>query len=59
LIAGQKRSIAQLERIWAAIEWRWGLEDENRKKENRDDEGDSKDGPGESQEEETLSSASY
>jgi len=40
------------------IEWRWSLEEENRKEENRDNEERSKDGPRENQEEETLSSTS-
>ena len=44
-----------MERIGAAMEWRWG---ESRKEENRDEEEGSKDGPEESQEEGTLSSAS-
>jgi len=47
-----------LERIGAAIEQRWSLEGENRKEESRDEEGGSKDGPGKSQEEGTLLSAS-
>ena len=46
---GQKRNTAQLERIGAMIERRWGSEEESRK-ENRDEEEGSKDGPGESQE---------
>ena len=46
---GQKRNIAQLERIEAVIERRWCSEEESRK-ENRDEEEGSKDGPGESQE---------
>ena len=48
LVEGQKRNTAQLERIGAAIEQRWGSEEESRK-ENRDEEEGSKDGPGESQ----------
>ena len=39
------------------MEWRWGLEEESRK-ENRDEEEGSEDGPRESQEGGTLSSAS-
>jgi len=35
LVEGQKRNMAQLERIGATMEWRWGLEEENRKKESR------------------------
>ena len=56
---GQERNMAQLERIGAAMEQRWGLEKESRKKENGDEEEGSEEGPGESQEEETLSSTSY
>ena len=40
------------------MEWRWGLEEESGNEENGDEEEGSKDGPGESQEGETLSSAS-
>jgi len=47
-----------LERIRATMEQRWGLEEENRKEESGDEEEGSKDGPGESQEEGTLSSVS-
>jgi len=47
-----------LERIGAAMEWRWGLEGENRKEESRDEEKGSKDGPRESQEEGTPLSVS-
>jgi len=47
-----------LERIGAAIEQRWGSEEESRKEESRDDAEGSEDGPRESQEEGTLSSAS-
>jgi len=50
--------MAQLERIGAMIEWRWGLEEESGKEENGDEEEGSEDGPGESQEEGTLLSAS-
>jgi len=50
--------MAQLERIGATMEWRWGSERESRKEENRDDAEGSKDGPEESQEEGTPSSAS-
>jgi len=57
LVESQKRNMAQLKRIGAVIEWRWGLEEENRKEENGDDEGGSEDGPREIQEERTLSSA--
>ena len=58
LVEGQERNMAQLERIGAAMERRWGLERESRKEENRDDAEGSKDGPGESQEEGTLLSTS-
>ena len=50
--------MAQLERIGAAMEQRWGLEEESGKEENGDEEEGSKDGPRESQEGRTLSSAS-
>jgi len=46
------------ERIGATMEQRWGTEEESRKEENRDDAERSEDGPRESQEEGTLSSAS-
>jgi len=58
LVEGQERSMAQLERIGTAIERRWGLEEESGKEENRDEEEGSEDGPGESQEGGTPSSAS-
>jgi len=58
LVEGQERNMAQLERIGAAMEWKWGLEGESRKEEDGDDAEGSEDGPGESQEEGTLSSAS-
>jgi len=48
-VEGQKRNTAQLER-------RWSLEGENGKEESGDDEEGSKDIPGESQKERTLSS---
>ena len=54
---GQERNTAQLERIGAAMERRWGLEEESRK-ENGDEEEGSEDGPRESQEGGTPSSAS-
>ena len=57
LVEGQKRNMAQLERIGTAMEWRWGSEEESGK-ESRDEEKGSKDGPGESQEGGTPSSAS-
>jgi len=55
LVEGQERNTAQLERIGAAMEQRWGLEGESGKEENRDDVEGSKDGP---REKETLSSTS-
>ena len=47
-----------MERIEAAIEQRWSSERKSEKEENRDEEEGSEDGPGESQEVETLLSAS-
>ena len=55
LVEGQERNTAQLERIEAVIEQRWGSEEESGK-ENGDEEEGSEDGPGESQEEGTPSS---
>ena len=49
LVEGQERNTAQLERIGAVMERRWGLEKESRK-ENGDEEEGSEDGPRESQE---------
>ena len=57
LVEGQERNTAQLERIGAAMERRWGSEEESGK-ENRDEEEESKDGPRESQKRGTPSSAS-
>jgi len=57
LVEGQERNTAQLERIGAAIERRWGLEGESGKESGDEEEG-SEDGPGESQERGTLLSAS-
>jgi len=57
-VEGQERNTAQLKRIGAAMEQRWGSEEESGKEENGDDVEGSKDGPGESQEERTLLSAS-
>ena len=54
---GQERNTAQLERIGAAMERRWGPEEESGKKSGDDMEG-SEDGPGESQERGTPSSVS-
>ena len=58
LVEGQERNTAQLERIGAVMEWRWGSERESRKEENGDEEEGSEDGSRESQEEGTPSSAS-
>ena len=58
LVEGQKRNMAQLERIGATMEWRWGSEGAVGKEESRDDAEGSEDGPGKSQEEGTLSSTS-
>ena len=58
LVKGHERNTAQLERIRAAMEQRWGSEGESRKEENRDDAEGSKDGSGESQERGTPLSAS-
>jgi len=49
LVEGQERNTAQLERIGAVMEWRWGSEGESGK-ENGDEEERSEDGPTESQE---------
>ena len=57
LVEGQERNTAQLERIGATIERRWGSEGESGKEDGDEEEG-SEDGPGESQEGGTLSSAS-
>jgi len=51
--------MAQLKRIGAAMEQRWSLEGEVRKEKSGDDIEGSEDGPGESQEEGTLSSTFY
>jgi len=58
LVEGQERNMAQLERIGTAMEQRWGLEGVVKKEESEDDAKRSKDGPRESQEEGTPSSAS-
>jgi len=57
LVEGQERNTAQLERIGAAMEQRWDSEGAIGKEESRDDTEGSEDGPGESQEEGTPSSA--
>ena len=44
LVEGQERNMAQLERIGAVMERRWGLEEESG---NGDEEERSEDGPGE------------
>jgi len=58
LVEGQERNTAQLERIGATMEQRWGLEGESGKEENGDDMEGSEDGPRESQEEGTPLSTS-
>jgi len=58
LVEGQERNTAQLERIGATMERRWGSEEESGKKESGDNAERSKDGPGESQERKTPSSIS-
>jgi len=58
LVEGQERNTAQLERIEAAMEQRWGSEGESGKEEDGDDVEGSEDGPRESQEEGTPSSTS-
>jgi len=58
LVEGQERNTAQLERIGAVMEQRWGSEEAVGKKESGNDAEGSKDGPRESQEEGTLSSTS-
>jgi len=57
LVEGQEKNTAQLERIGAAMERRWGSEEESGKESGDDVEG-SEDGPGESQKGGTPSSAS-
>ena len=59
LVEGQERNMAQLERIGATMELRWGSEGVVGKEESRDDIEGSEDGPRESQKEGTPSSASY
>ena len=54
LVESQEQNTAQLERIRAAMEQRWGLEGKNKKEESGDGEEGSEDGPGETQEEGTL-----
>ena len=58
LVEGQEMNTAQLERIGAAMERKWGSEEESGKEENGDEEEGSEDGPGESQGRGTPSSAS-
>ena len=57
LVEGQEKNTAQLERIGAMMERRWGSEEKSGK-ENGDEEEGSEDGPGESQERGTPSSTS-
>jgi len=49
-VEGQERNMAQLERIGAVIEQRWGSEEESRQEENGGDEKRSEEGSGENQE---------
>jgi len=58
LVEGQERNTAQLERIGAVMEQKWGSEGESGKEEDGDDAEGSEDGPRESQEEGTPLSAS-
>ena len=58
LVEGQERNTAQLERIGATMEQRWGLKRAVGKEESRDDAERSENGPRESQEKRTLSSTS-
>ena len=53
LVEGQERNTAQLERIGAAMEQRWGLEEESGKEESENDVEGSEDSSRESQEEKT------
>ena len=48
LVEGQERNTAQLERIGATMEQRWGSEEESGKEENGYDTEGSEDGPRES-----------
>ena len=57
LVEGQEKNMAQLERIGATMERRWGSEEESGKENGNEEEG-SEDGPRESQERGTLSSTS-
>jgi len=59
LVEDQERNTAQLGRIGAAMEQRWSLKGVVGEEESGDDAEGSEDGPGESQEKGTLSSASY
>jgi len=57
-VENQERNTAQLERIGATMEWRWGLGEESEKEKNGGDKKGSKDDPRESQKERTPSSVS-
>jgi len=57
-VEDQERNTAQLERIGAVMEWRWGSEGESRKEESRDDIEGFEDGPRESQKKGTPLSVS-
>jgi len=41
LVEGQERNTAQLERIGAVLEWKWGSEKENEKEGSEDSSGKS------------------
>jgi len=58
LVEGQERNTAQLERIGAAIEWKWASEEKSETEENGDEEEGSEDGLKESQKKGTPLSAS-
>jgi len=57
-VEGQERNMAQLKRIGATMEWRWGSEEESKKEENGGDKKRSENGSRESQKEGTPSSVS-
>ena len=54
----QERNTAQLERIGAVVEQKWGLKEGNKKEESKDDKEGSRDSSRKIQEEGTLSFAS-
>ena len=59
MVEDQEKNTAQLAKIRAAMEQRWGLEIENKKKESGDNKEESKDSLRESQEEDILLSTFY